>query len=147
MNVATAYTFGVNNGSMFNFERRNRGKDVDSRVGRVECRKVTGAIAHGSVHDESEFKVDMMDLGGWVEGVSINFVLAMSSGANTIPATLAAETATASEESGFGDDRISRPPAEPADGFNWKERLGSGIAKMAARNERMKDVNVDRRTE
>lgn len=103
---------------MLSFERKNRGKDVESRVGRVEWRKVTGPIAHGNDHDESEFKVDMTDLGGWVEGVSISLVLAMSSGDSMIPATLAAETATASDDIGFGDDRISRPPAEPADGLS-----------------------------
>lgn len=64
MNVATAYTFGVSKGSMLNFERRNRGSEVDSKVGRVECKKVTGAIDHGKVHDESEFNADMTDLGG-----------------------------------------------------------------------------------
>lgn len=64
MNVATAYTFGDSNGSMLSFERKNNGNDVDSKVGRVECRNVTGAIDQGTVHEESDFKVDMTDLGG-----------------------------------------------------------------------------------
>lgn len=77
----------------------------------------------------------------------MSFVLAMSRGASIMPVTLAAETATASDAMGFGDDKMSRPPAEPADGLSWKERLGSGMAKMAARNERVKEVSVDRRIE
>lgn len=96
---------------MLNFERRNSGSDVDSRVGSVEYRKVTGAIDHGTVHDDRVFRVDKMDRGGCVEGVSMSFVRAISRGANNIPAMLAAETATASEAIGDGDDRISRPPA------------------------------------
>lgn len=50
--------------------------------------------------------------------MSISFVLAISRGASMMPAKLAAETATASEEIGAGDDKISRPPAEPAGGFS-----------------------------
>lgn len=129
------------------FERRNSGRDVSKRVGSVECRIVTGAIDHGSVHEDRELSVDMIDLGGCVDGVSMSFVRAISRGANIMPAILAAETATASEAKGAGDDRISRPPTEPVDGLIWKERLGSGTAKIVAKNERAKEVMVDSRTE
>lgn len=132
---------------MLSFERRNNGSDVESRVGSVECRKVTGAIDHGSVHDDRFFIVAKTDLGGCVEGVSMSMVRAMSRGANNMPAMLAAETATASEAIGEGDDRMSRPPVELAEGLIWKERLGSGIAKMAARKERAKEVIVERSIE
>ncbi len=102
---------------MLNFERRNSGRDVDSKVGRVEYRIVTGAIDHGSVHDDRDFRLDKTDRGGCVEGVSMSFVRATSRGANNIPAMLAAETATTSEAIGDGDDRMSRPPGEPAEGL------------------------------
>ena len=132
---------------MRSFERRNSGSDVEIKVGRVECKNVTGAIDHGNVHERSEFRVDMTDLGGCVEGVSMSFVLAMSRGASIMPATLAAKTATASDDIGAGEDRISRPPAEPVDVLMGKDRLGSGIAKIAARNERVKEVRVERKIE
>lgn len=105
---------GVSIGSIPSFDRRKSGNDVDNRVGRVECRNVTGAIDHGTVHEDNVFKVDKIDLGGCVEGVSISLVLAMLNGARRMPAMLAAETATASEAIGVADERMSRPPAEPA---------------------------------
>lgn len=145
--IARAYTLGVNTGSTLSFERRNKGSEADMKVGSVECRKVTGAIDHGNVQDESVLRVDITDLGGWVEGVSISFVLAISKGAKSIPAIPAADTAIASEAMGVGEESISSPPTEPADGLSWNERLGSGTAKMAAKNERAKDVIVDKRIE
>lgn len=87
-----------------------------------------------------------MDLGGCVEGVSMSLVRAMSSGANKMPAMLAADTATASEARGAGDDRMSRPPAEPDGGLIWNERPGSGMAKTVAKKERAKEVRVERKT-
>lgn len=50
--------------------------------------------------------------GGWVEGVSMSFVRAISRGASITPAIPAAETATAREESGDGEESMSSPPAE-----------------------------------
>ena len=73
--------------------------------------KVTGAIENGSAQDGRDFKVAIIDRGGWVDGVSITFVLAISSGARMTPAIPAAETATASEASGDEDESTSRPPA------------------------------------
>lgn len=102
---------------------------------------------HGSVHEDRELRVGKMDRGGCVEGVSMSFVLAMSRGARIIPARPAAETATARVAMGAGEESISRPPADPMEGLIWKERLGSGTAKMAARKDRAKDVMVDSRIE
>ncbi|KAL8798112.1 MAG: hypothetical protein Q9182_006939 [Xanthomendoza sp. 2 TL-2023] len=117
------------------------------KVGSVECSKVTGAIDHGNVQEEREFKVGTTDLGGCVEGVSMSLVLAMSSGARRIPAMPAADTAIAREAMGAGDESISRPPAEPDVRLSCKERLGSGTAKMAAKKERVNAAMVDRRIE
>ena len=72
---------------------------------------VTGAIEKGKVQDGRDFKVEIMERGGWVEGVSIIFVLATSRGARITPAMPAADTATAREASGDEDERMSRPPA------------------------------------
>ena len=132
---------------MLSFERRNKGSEAEMKVGSVECRKVTGAIDHGNVQDESVLRVDMTDLGGWSEGVSISFVLAMSKGATSIPAIPAADTAIASEAIGVGEESISSPPTVPAGGLIWNERLGSGTANIAAKKDRVKDVMVDRRIE
>lgn len=146
-NVAAAYALGVNSGSMPSFDRRKSGSDVDHSVGTVECKNVTGAMDHGSVHDDNDLRVGKIDLGGCVEGVSMSLVLAMSSGASKMPAMPAADTAMASEAIGAGDERISRPPAEPAEVLIWNERLGSGMAKRVAKNERAKEVRVERRME
>ncbi|KAL8709517.1 MAG: hypothetical protein Q9220_005759 [cf. Caloplaca sp. 1 TL-2023] len=113
----------------------------------VEWRNVTGAIDSGSVEDERELNVDRTDLGGCVDGVSMSFVLAISSGANSMPARLAAETAIASEAAGVGEESISRPPTDPAAGLIWNERLGSGMANIAAKKDRVKDVMVDKSIE
>ncbi len=147
MNVARAYAFGVSTGSTLSFERRKSGSEADMKVGRVECRKATGAMDHGKVHEERVLRVDITDLGGWVDGVSMSFVLAMSNGAKIIPAIPAAETAIASEAIGAGEERISSPPTGPADRLMWRKRLGSGTANTAAKKERAKDVIVDRRME
>lgn len=96
---------------MLNFERRKRGKDVDSKVGSVEWKNVTGASAHGRVHEESDWRVERIERGGWVEGVSMSWVRAMSRGARSMPAMPAAETATAREVNGEGEARMSSPPA------------------------------------
>ncbi len=46
-----------------------------------------------------------------MQGVRISFVLAVSSGARIMAAIPAAETATARELRGEGDDKMSSPPA------------------------------------
>ena len=104
-------------------------------------------MAHGNVHEERDLKVDMIDLGGCVEGVSISFVRAISRGASMIPAILAAATATAKEAIGTGEERMSKPPAGPVEGLIWKEIFGSGTAKTVARKERVKEVMADNKTE
>lgn len=147
MNIARSYMVGVTTGSTLSFERRNRGSEADMKVGSVECRNVTGAIDQGNVQDESVLRVDITDLGGWVEGVSMSFVLAMSNGAKRIPAMPAADTAIASEAIGVGEESMSSPPTEPAGGLIWNERLGSGTANIAAKKDRAKDVIVDERIE
>ena len=112
MKVATAYKFGVSSGSIFNFDRRNKGSDVEMKVGSIECKIVIGAIEIGSIQDGSVCRVDMIDRGGCVEGVSMSFVRAISRGARITPAILAAATATARDAIGDGDDKMSMPPAE-----------------------------------
>lgn len=81
-----------------------------------------------------------------MEGVSISFVRAISKGARITPAMPAAETATAKEERGDGEERISSPPVCMNDDV-WKERPGSGRPKRAETKERAKDVIVDKRIE
>ena len=73
----------------------------------------------------------------------INFVRAMSSGASKMPATPAADTATANEARGKGEERTSRPPAYVSADDNWVEIPGSGKAKIAERKDRANDVMVE----
>lgn len=80
------------------------------KVGKVEWRSAVGAIEKGNVQLGKVLRVARIDRGGCVEGVNISFVLAISIGARRIPAMPAAETATASELRGDGEERISRPP-------------------------------------
>ena len=84
--------------------------DAERKVGSVEWSTAVGASEKGKVQLGREFKVAMIERGGCVEGVRINFVRAISRGARTIPAMPAAETATAREERGEGEERMSRPP-------------------------------------
>ena len=146
-NVAMVYIFGVSKGSMPIFDLSNRGVETDIRVGSVECRIAVGAIQNGSVQLGSVWRVAITDLGGWVEGVRMSFVRAISRGARMIPATPAAETATAREESGDGEESISRPPAKVEDGDPVKESPGSGSESKADKKDRTKEVMVDRRIE
>lgn len=64
----------------------------------------------GKVQLDNVFIVASIDRGGCVEGVRMSFVRAISRGARMMPATPAAETATANEPSGDGEESISRPP-------------------------------------
>lgn len=109
--VAIAKRLGVSNGSTPSFDRRNRGADAESKVGNVECKTVTGARENGRVQDGREWSVDRIDRGGWVDGVRISFVRAVSKGVRIMPAIPAAETATAKDVNGEGDDNTSSPPA------------------------------------
>ena len=111
MKVPIEYRLGVSSGSMPSLERRNKGIEADRRVDIVEWRSVTGAIENGINKEGKDFKVRRIERGGWVEGVSMIFVLAMSKGASIQPAMPAAETATRIEVNGAEDDRISSPPA------------------------------------
>ena len=87
----------------------------------------------------------MIDRGGWVEGVSMSFVRAISSGAKITPASPAAETATAREDKGEGEERMSRPPVydDGPDGEVVNDRPGSGNARTAVKKDRTKDVMVE----
>lgn len=116
-------------------------------VGIVEFSIAAGAIENGNVQLGSVFKVASIDLGGCVEGVMISFVRAMSRGASMMPAKPAAETATAIDANGDGDDNTSRPPAKETEGAAVKESPGSGSAMKAEKNDRIKEVIVDRRIE
>ena len=147
MNVATEYMLGVSTGSIPNLERRNNGVETEISVGIVEFSIAAGVIEKGKVQLGSVFNVATIDLGGCVEGVRMSFVRAMSRGASMMPAKPAEETATASEARGEGDDNISRPPAWETDGTAVKESPGSGSAMNAERNDRIKEVNMDRRIE
>ena len=109
-----------------------------------------GAIESGSIHVGRLFNVAMMERGGWVEGVRMSFVRAMSSGASRMPATPAAETDIKREAIGEDDDKMLRPPAAEGvlvTGDDANERPGSGRARKAEKNERVKDVTVERSNE
>ena len=147
MNVAMEYMFGVNKGSMLNFDLRNKGVDAETRVGRVECRIAIGATENGSVQLGSVWRVATIDRGGCVDGVRMSFVRAISRGARMIPAMPAAETATRSEESGDGEESMSSPPALLKDGVPIKESPGSGSESSAEKKDRTKEVIVDERIE
>ena len=101
----------MSTGSILSLERRNKGVETEISVGIVEFSIAAGAIEKGKVQPGSVFMVASIDLGGCVEGVRISFVRAMSRGASKMPAKPAAETATASEANGEGEDSMSRPPA------------------------------------
>ena len=116
-------------------------------MGSVEFSIVAGAIEKGNVQLGSVFSVASIDLGGCVEGVKMSFVRAMSRGASMIPAKPTEETATANEANGEGEESISRPPAYETDGSDVKESPGSGSAMSAEKNDRTKEVMVDRRIE
>lgn len=141
--VATVYRFGFSTGSTPSLDRRNKGVEADINVGITALRIVIGAIANGRVQEFKDLRTERMDRGGCVEGVSINFVRAVSKGARTIPAIPAADTTTARDVRGEGDDRISTPPAKLDDEDIWNERPGSGRAKRADRNDRANEVTVD----
>ena len=116
-------------------------------MGSVEFNIAAGAIEKGNVQLGNVFNVASIDLGGCVEGVKISFVRAMSRGASMMPARPAEETATASETNGEGEDNMSRPPAYETDGIAEKDIPGSGKAKNAEKNDRTKEVIVDKRIE
>lgn len=105
-----AYKPGVSTGSIPNLDLRTSGVHPYIRVGIVECKIATGAIEIGRVHEGRDFNVDSKDRGGWVEGVRMSFVRAISTGARIIPAIPAAETATKREATGDGEEETSRPP-------------------------------------
>ena len=111
----------------------------------VEWSIVTGAIDIGSVQEGRDRNVDRIERGGCVDGVSISLVRAMSRGDKIMPARPAAETATAKEESGEGEERMSSPIAEVEGGEIWKERLESGNARRAEIKDREKVAIVERR--
>lgn len=110
MKVAIEYRFGFRTGSTPIFDRKINGVDVDIKVGIIAFRAVTGAMESGRVQELIDLSVDRMDRGGCVDGVNMSLVLAISSGARAIPVIAAAETTTASEVRGEGEDRISSPP-------------------------------------
>lgn len=128
-------------------ERKNKGIEAENKVDRTEWMTVTGAMVKGNDQDARDFKVESMDRGGWVEGVSMIFVLAISRGASSEPAMPAADTAIARDVSGDVDERISRPPAYVNGVDIRKERPGSGKTRIAERKERVNDVIVDNRIE
>lgn len=67
-----------------------------------------------------------------------------------MPARPAAETETKREAKGEDEDRMSRPPEIgllAVAGDEAKERPGSGKARKAEKQERMKDEIVDERSE
>ena len=121
--------------------------DVDIKVGRVECNIAVGAIENGNVQLVKFLRVVSIDLGGWVEGVSMSFVRAISRGARMIPAMPAAETATVKEASGECEDSTSRPPAYEKFGAAVNDSPGSGRARKAEKKDRTKDVRVDKKME
>ncbi len=141
--VAIVYRFGLRSGSTPSFDRKNKGVDADMKVGIIAFKIVTGAIESGRDQEFNDFNADRIDRGGCVEGVRISFVRAVSKGARTMPAIPAADTTTASEVKGEGDESISNPPAYVNDEEIGNERPGSGSARTAERNDRANEVIVD----
>ena len=139
---------GASKESIPNLVLSSRGVEADMRVGRVECKSVTGAIENGRVQEGSERRTGRIDRGGCVQGVSIIFVRAISKGARIMPAMPAAETATSSDANGDGEESTSSPPAVYATGrLGCSDKPGSGRDRRAQRKDRAKDVIVDRSTE
>ena len=117
-------------------------------VGRVEFKIVAGINEIGGVHEGSERKTGRIDLGGWVAGVSMIFVRAISRGARIMPAIPAAETAINNDANGDGEESTSRPPAVYATGkLGCNDNPGSGRDRRAHRKDRAKEVMVERSTE
>lgn len=137
------YRLGFRTGSTPSFDRRKSGVDADIKVGIVAFRIVTGAIENGRVQELNDLKVERTDRGGCIEGVNISFVRTISRGARTIPATPAAEIATAREMRGEGEERISSPPAYVDGGESWNERPGSGMARRAEMKDLVNEAIVD----
>ena len=141
--VDIAYRFGVVNDSMPKLDFKNRGIDAEINAGSAECKIVGKVSVKGGVQLGRVRKVASIDRGGWVDGVSINLVRAMSKGARMRPATPAAETATVSEARGEGEDKTSRPPAEVKLGAAVKDNPGSGRTRKAEKKDLRKDVSVE----
>lgn len=95
---------------MPSFDLKNNGMDAEMKVGKVEWRSAVGAMEKGNVQLGKVPRVARIERGGCVAGVSISLVLAISIGSRRIPAIPAAQTATANELRGDGEDKISRPP-------------------------------------
>ena len=75
----------------------------------------------------------------------MSLVRAISKGVSITPATPAAETATAKEARGDGDESMSRPPVSEVgpNAVEVKDSPGSGSASKAEKNDRMKAVIVE----
>ena len=79
----------------------------------------------------------------------MSLVRAISSGARIAPATPAAETVTAREERGDGEESMSKPPMleDEPELFGENDSPGSGSARRAVKRDRTNDVMVERRIE
>jgi hypothetical protein len=110
---------------------------------------VIGAMAVGTIHDFNVFNAGTMDRGGYVEGVSMSLVRAMSMGARIMPARPEADTVAKRAARGAGDERMSIPVREEGPGRELpadRDMPGSGRARTAQIKERRKVVSVERRT-
>ena len=120
------------------------------KEGITEWSSVIGAILIGNIHELKEIKAENADRGGWVDGVRMSLVRAVSSGERMMLAIPADETATASEIAGDAEDNISNPPSSgvgEANAVNRDVRPGSGRDRTAARKDLEKEVRVDKRNE
>ena len=141
------YAVGVVSGSIPNRDRRTRGVEANINVGRIECRKVTGAIDSGSTHEPIDLIVGRIERGPFVEGVNSSFVLAISSGARANPAIPAAETETSRESRGDGEENKSSRAREDGEGNEATAVCaGSGRARIAQRNDLKNEDIVENRT-
>lgn len=105
------------------------------------------AMEVGTIHERRDETVEIIDRGGWVVGVAISFVLAMSNGDRRSPAIPEADTESIKEVRGDGDERISSRAKVEGEGNAVIATVGSGSAKTAQKNDLKKDVIVERMTE
>jgi len=128
---------------MPSLDRQNRGVDAETRVGRHPWRIVAGARLAGRIQEPRLRTVAGKVRGGWVQGVSINRVRAISTGARITAARADASVVASKDDSGDGEEMISRPPGTAEDEAGEE---GSGSASTAQSKDRKNVVSEERST-
>ena len=127
--------------------RRITGVEAETKVGRVECKNVMGAMEVGRIHEPRDRIVGRIERGACAVGVKSSFILAMSSGARINPAIPEAETETRRVRKGEGEEMTSSLARDEGDGNDsMADCVGSGSARIAQRNDLRNDVIVEKRT-